>query len=94
MDAHRELQHQARRLKGWTVRDPEGHVYRFPKFRLGPGKSVTLHTGSGRNTKRDVYWRQDWYVWNNSGDKAILKNRAGNRIAVCRWGDGDGNQPC
>jgi hypothetical protein len=48
--------------------------------RAGPGdlgsevvrahSTVTLHTGSGRNTASNRYWRQDGYVWNNSGDTA------------------------
>ncbi len=85
---------RARTLTGWTIRDPAGHVYRFPKFRLRSGRSVTLHTGPGQNTRRDLYWRQNWYVWNNTGDRAILKTRSGNRVDVCSWNDGDGNTAC
>jgi Lamin Tail Domain len=86
---------RARRLAGWTVRDPAGHVYRFPRgFRLRPGRSVTIHTGSGRNTRTDLYWRQDFYVWNNTGDRAILRTRSGNRVDVCSWNDGDGDERC
>lgn len=76
---------RARTLTGWTIRDPQGHVYRFPTFTLKAGATVTLHTGRGTNTAAHVYWRQDGYVWNNTGDKAILKNRAGTRIDVCTW---------
>jgi hypothetical protein len=86
---------RAQRLTGWTIRDPAGHRYRFPRgFRLRPGRTVTIHTGSGRNTGSDLYWRQGFYVWNNTGDRAILRNRGGNRIDVCSWADGDGNEPC
>jgi hypothetical protein len=81
-------------LTGWTIRDPEGHVYRFPKFRLKPDRSVRLHTGKGTNTARDLYWRQDWYVWNNTGDKAILKNKAKVTVDVCKWGAGGGSTAC
>jgi len=75
----------ARNLNGWTVRDIAGHVYRFGAFTLRPGKSVRLHTGHGSNTRTDVYWRQSWYVWNNDGDKAILKNSSGTKVDTCRW---------
>lgn len=81
-------------LTGWTVRDPEGHVYTFPKYRLRPGKSVRLHTGKGTNTGRDLYWRQDYYVWNNDGDKAVLKNKANDTVDTCKWNDGDGQTAC
>ena len=29
-------------LTGWTLRDPEGHVYRFPATTLRPGRAVRL----------------------------------------------------
>lgn len=77
-----------RKLGGWTIRDKGGrHVYKFPNgFVLRAGKSVRLHTGRGTNTRTDVYWRQDWYVWNNTGDVATLKNKLGTRIDRCTFG--------
>jgi len=75
----------ARNLTGWTVRDLAGHVYRFGTFTLRPGASVRLHTGHGSNTRTDVYWRQSWYIWNNDGDKAILKTPSGTTVDTCRW---------
>jgi hypothetical protein len=85
---------RTRTMTGWTIRDAAGHVYRFPKFRLRPGSSVRLHTGKGQNTRRNLYWGSGWYIWNNTGDKALLKNRAGVRIDVCRWGNGPGFASC
>lgn len=32
-------------LRGWTISDSDGHVYRFGRLRLRPGESVTIHTG-------------------------------------------------
>lgn len=81
-------------LTGWSLRDAQGHVYRFGTFTLRAGRSVRIHTGTGSNTGSDRFWRQDWYVWNNSGDKAILKNKAGSTVDTCKWGDGDGNTGC
>ena len=40
----------------------------------------TVHTGSGSNTARHRYWRSDAYIWNNDGDRATLRNRAGRRV--------------
>jgi hypothetical protein len=85
---------RARSLTGWTIRDPEGHVYRFPSFRLKPGRTVRVHTGHGTNTSTDLYWRQGFYVWTNTGDTAILRNRSGTRLDTCRWGDGSGVTGC
>jgi len=46
----------------------------FPSFKLGAGKSVRLHTGQGTNSSTDLYWGKGWYVWNNTGDKAIIRD--------------------
>lgn len=84
-----------RSLSGWIIRDPVGHRYVFPQgSRLGPGNSVTVHTGRGTNHVGHKYWRRDWYVWNNTGDRATLKNRSGQVVDRCGWGDGDGSRPC
>jgi hypothetical protein len=85
---------KAKKLKGWTIRDTSGHVYHFKKFTLKPGKTVALHTGSGSNNSSNVYWHADDYVWNNSGDKAILKSSNGKKIDVCKWSSGSGSTQC
>lgn len=81
-------------LTGWTIRDRSTHVYRFPTFTLKPGRSVTLHTGKGRNTSTDLYWNQSWYVWNNDGDKATLKNASGATKDTCSWSGGGASKTC
>lgn len=79
----------ARTLTGFTVRDKQAHVYTFPTFRLGAGKSVTIRTGNGTNTATTLYWRSDAYIWNNSGtDAATLKNRAGTTVHTCSYTGG------
>jgi hypothetical protein len=75
----------ARTLTGWTVRDTSGHVYRFGTIKLKPGASVTLHTGSGTNAAAHRYWRSSYYIWNNTGDTATLKNKAGTKIDGCHY---------
>ena len=73
-------------LTGWTIRDRANHVYKFGSFTLKPGASVTLHTGKGTNTSTNRYWGQGWYVWNNTGDEAYLKNTGGTTKDTCTWG--------
>lgn len=85
---------RARDLTGWVIRDKAGHVFRFPQFTLGAGQSVRVHTGPGANTRTDLHWRSRAYIWNNTGDTATLKTRAGRTVDVCRWGDGDGSTAC
>ncbi len=73
-------------LKGWTLRDKAGHTYRFTTtFRLPAGKSVYIHTGKGKNTGTHRYWGRSWYVWNNTGDKAYLRDPSGKLVHSCAW---------
>jgi len=84
-----------RSLTGWTVRDAQSHVYKFGTFTLKAGKSVRLHTGTGANTSTDRYWGSSSYIWNNSGDKATLKNKVGTTLDSCSWSsDGAGYKYC
>jgi hypothetical protein len=85
---------RARTLTGWTIRDRAGHVYKFGQEQLGSGKSVRIHTGKGQDTRRDKYMDRGWYVWNNTGDTATLKNKGGQVVDRCRWGDGPGFTRC
>jgi hypothetical protein len=74
-------------LKYWYVRDNTGYAYRFTaSFYLKPGYSVYIHTGKGTNTSSHRYWGRSWYVWNNTGDTAHLRNSAGTLIDSCSWG--------
>jgi Lamin Tail Domain len=74
-----------RTLTGFTVRDAQNHVYRFGAFTLKAGKSLRLHTGKGTNTSTDGYWGSGSYIWNNSGDKAVLKTGGGTTLDSCSW---------
>jgi hypothetical protein len=75
----------ARSLTGWRIRDVANHVYKFGTFRLGGGKTVTVHTGYGTNTAAHRYQRRGWYVWNNDKDTAYLKNASGGPIDKCSY---------
>lgn len=53
----------------WSV-DPSrrwpDHTFRIPQgFRLRPGRTVTIHTGRGRNDRNDLFMKLGFYVWNN-----------------------------
>ncbi|MFC6714512.1 lamin tail domain-containing protein [Branchiibius cervicis] len=73
-------------LKGYRVRDYKAkHTYTFGTFTLGAKKSVTLHTGSGKNNATNVYWNQRNFVWNNDGDTAQLLNTKSQTVASCKY---------
>ena len=85
---------RGRWLTGWRIRDESGHVYRFGTFKLRAGRVVTVHTGSGSNTRYHRYWGLDNYVWNNDGDTAKLGNKSGKLIDRCSYGRAGNSVAC
>ena len=75
----------ARTLTGWRIKDVQGHTYKFGTFALKAGGIVTLRTGKGTNTTTTRYWGSQYYIWNNSGDTAILKNALGTTVDTCKY---------
>ncbi|NNG38042.1 lamin tail domain-containing protein [Flexivirga sp. ID2601S] len=75
-------------VAGYRIKDAQNHTYVFPKgYTIGARKSVTVHTGKGRNTATDVYWNQTNYVWNNDrpGDTARLQKPTGAAVTSCGY---------
>jgi hypothetical protein len=75
-----------RTITGWTLRDASGHKYTFPTTRVAAGHYLYVRTGRGTNTAHTRYWGSGYYIWNNSGDTAYLRNGAGTLVDSCRWG--------
>ncbi len=75
----------ARNLTGWTLRDRSNHVYTFPTFTLGAQATVTVHTGKGTATSAHRYYNSGWYIWNNTGDTAYLRDSRGATLHTCSW---------
>jgi Lamin Tail Domain len=73
-------------VSGWTVRDAAGHVYKFDTLRLGAGKCTTYTTSASTH----LYWGRGAYVWNNTGDKVILRRADGSLKDTCSY-DGGGS---
>ena len=65
-------------LAGWTVADEAGHSYTFSDgTTLAPGETLTLHTGSGTDTKTNRYWGNGRPIWNNDGDTVFVRTDEG-----------------
>jgi Lamin Tail Domain len=84
----------SKQLKGYKLKDRTGYTYTFGSFSLGGRKSVTVHTGKGKNTSTHRYWGRSWYVWNNTGDAAYLRYPSGSLADSCSWGKGGTNKYC
>jgi P pilus assembly chaperone PapD len=79
-------------MTGWVLHDvPRSgstNKFVFPSFKLRPGKTVRVHTGSGSNTSTDLYWGSSVYIWGDDSDTATLV-RSGTTMSTCGWGTGD-----
>ncbi|GIF16247.1 lamin tail domain-containing protein [Actinoplanes teichomyceticus] len=78
------------RLTGWKIVD-KSRTYTFGNVTIaGKGGKIYLHTGKGTNTRAHLYWGSGNYVWNNTGDTATLKTKAGKTHDTCKWGNKKG----
>jgi len=73
-------------VTGWTLRDKQNHVFKFPTTKINAGQLMYLRTGKGAINWANRYWGKTWYVWNNTGDTAYLRTPAGLLVDTCSWG--------
>ncbi|RNI22271.1 lamin tail domain-containing protein [Flexivirga caeni] len=74
-------------MSGYLIQDAGAkHTFRFPSsFKLGAGKTVTVHTGKGKNTAANLYWGMTRsMIWNNTGDTATLKKGSA-KVTSCSY---------
>ena len=84
-------------LTGWKLSDVAGHTHVFPRFELGGGGRVRVHTGKGTDTQTDLYWQRGDAVWGNEGDTVRLVDSNDVMIdeqSYPRRPDGDASSPC
>ncbi|MFI7049033.1 lamin tail domain-containing protein [Streptosporangium sandarakinum] len=73
-------------LAGWSIRDRTGYRYTLGEgIALGPGRTLTLRTGQGRDGTSTLYWGRRAYVWNNDRDAAYLRRADGRLVDSCSY---------
>jgi hypothetical protein len=72
-------------ITGWTLHDASIHRYTFPPTVMGPGARLRVHTGFGVKNPWNRYWRSANYIWNNTGDRATLRNARGTIVSRCAY---------
>jgi hypothetical protein len=84
-------------MKSWTITSKpttDHQTYVFPKTPVKPGATLTLYSGKGTNTATKRYWGATSSRWDNSGDKAVLKNASGTLIDTCQYAGGGTTAYC
>ena len=74
-------------FNGWTVSDAANHRYLFSNFTLAPEAKVTLRTGLGVPTKRELFWGSRTPVWNNKGDAIFIRDNRGSLVLSHAYGN-------
>lgn len=96
---------KAKDLTGWKLKDQgASHTFIFDGISLPGGDLLVLHTGKGshrvsngcggRCSVHHYYWGLDGYVWNNDGDKAVLKKPSGTVADRCRYSGAGSTKRC
>lgn len=73
-------------LDGWTLKDEDGHRYRFNDVRLAGRSTIRIHTGEGRDTRTDLFQDRRNYIWDNHSDTATLRDDRGRTVDTESWG--------
>jgi hypothetical protein len=88
---------RSRSITGWRIisaPSTDNQYYVFPGTRIGAGHTLTLYTGNGTNVPGKRYWRAGSPRWDNSGDKAILRDSLGRTIDTCQYAGGGTTAYC
>lgn len=67
-------------MDGWELKDEGTNIYKFSSFSLLSEDTVTLYSGSGKNTDTNLYWNRKTAVWNNDGDTLYIRDKDGSLI--------------
>ncbi|MCX5152132.1 lamin tail domain-containing protein [Streptomyces sp. NBC_00320] len=73
-------------LRGWTLRDGDGNRYRFDNVRISGRATLRIHTGTGHNTRSDLFQNRRDYIWDNRADTATLRDDRGRTVDTESWG--------
>ncbi|MFJ5811994.1 lamin tail domain-containing protein [Streptomyces sp. NPDC093093] len=73
-------------LRGWTLRDADGNRYRFHDIRIASRGTIRVHTGTGRDSRTDVFQGKREYIWGNRADTATLRDDRGHTVDTDSWG--------
>ncbi|MBN1956088.1 MAG: LysM peptidoglycan-binding domain-containing protein [Anaerolineae bacterium] len=63
-------------LEGWSLADPSGNTFVFPRLLLFPGGEVDIFSRAGESTPTRLYWGLGSSIW-TPGELAVLRDSEG-----------------
>ena len=61
-------------LTNWDIKDEGRKHFDFPSFVLNGGNEINILTGNGSDSKDTFYWKNQDYVWTETGDTLFLRD--------------------
>jgi micrococcal nuclease len=62
-------------LNKWQIKDEGRKKFIFPRFVLGENQSVEVRVGEGINSQISLFWKNESYVWTDTGDTLFLRDK-------------------
>jgi len=69
-------------LANWTLRDDADNIFTFPAFLIQPGQTCRVYTNEDHAEWCGFNYGSNVEIWNNSGDKATLRDASGTLVDV------------
>ncbi|MEM5790717.1 MAG: thermonuclease family protein [Candidatus Aenigmatarchaeota archaeon] len=69
-------------LTGWNIKDRSFNSFFLPDFLLEEKAEVRICSGSGNNTRNEIFLNNKYPIWNNDQDTLYLRDEKGNLILV------------
>jgi LysM repeat protein len=66
-------------LEGWTLSDPAGNAFTFPRLVIFPTGEVAVYSGLGETSPTALYWARSEAAW-NAGELIVLRDEEGDTI--------------
>jgi len=61
-------------LTKWKIKDEGRKNFVFQEFVLKSKNEVKINVGEGINTEKNLFWKNEQYVWTKSGDSLFLRD--------------------
>jgi hypothetical protein len=71
-------------MGGWTLSSRKD-TYTFRGFTLQPGARVTVHSGGGTDTSRQLYLNAHHFIWGDRHDVGRLRDADGLTVDRCNY---------
>ena len=67
-------------LEGWKIKDEGRKNFMFDNFVLKKNKEILIKVGEEKNTDDILYWKNEDYVWTETGDSLFLRDNSGKLV--------------